>query len=210
MSVALEPRSDDYIEFCSFLRELCGIDLTQYKRPQMERRLRAFYRPPRASSSLTDSHRGAPPRSRSTSTSCSTGSRSTSRSCGATRSSGSCIETRPAAGARPGSGADPGVERRLLVRRRGLHAGDALPPRRSAGQHVTMQGTDIDKRMVAKRAARRVQRRGRPQRARRSSSRPASTAIDGGWRAKLGAALDDAVRRRRSAAGRRPGRTPTT
>jgi chemotaxis protein methyltransferase CheR len=34
---------DDYVEFCSFLRELTGIDLSQYKRPQMERRLRTFY-----------------------------------------------------------------------------------------------------------------------------------------------------------------------
>lgn len=34
---------DDYVEFCVFLRKLTGIDLTQYKRPQMERRLRSFY-----------------------------------------------------------------------------------------------------------------------------------------------------------------------
>lgn len=34
---------DDYVEFCEFLRKLTGIDLTQYKRPQMERRLRSFY-----------------------------------------------------------------------------------------------------------------------------------------------------------------------
>jgi chemotaxis protein methyltransferase CheR len=34
---------DDYVEFCTFLRELTGIDLSQYKRPQMERRLRSFY-----------------------------------------------------------------------------------------------------------------------------------------------------------------------
>jgi chemotaxis protein methyltransferase CheR len=34
---------DDYAEFCEFLRKLTGIDLTQYKRPQMERRLRSFY-----------------------------------------------------------------------------------------------------------------------------------------------------------------------
>jgi chemotaxis protein methyltransferase CheR len=33
---------DDYTAFCGSLRELCGIDLTQYKRPQMERRLRSF------------------------------------------------------------------------------------------------------------------------------------------------------------------------
>ncbi|MGO9902014.1 MAG: CheR family methyltransferase [Solirubrobacteraceae bacterium] len=34
---------DDYTAFCGSLRELCGIDLAQYKRPQMERRLRAFF-----------------------------------------------------------------------------------------------------------------------------------------------------------------------
>jgi chemotaxis protein methyltransferase CheR len=34
---------DDYIEFCNFLRKVTGIDLSQYKRPQMERRLRSFY-----------------------------------------------------------------------------------------------------------------------------------------------------------------------
>ena len=33
---------DDYLNFCEGLRELGGIDLTQYKRPQMERRLRSF------------------------------------------------------------------------------------------------------------------------------------------------------------------------
>jgi chemotaxis protein methyltransferase CheR len=35
--------ADDYISFCEGLRKLCGIDLTQYKRPQMERRLRSFF-----------------------------------------------------------------------------------------------------------------------------------------------------------------------
>ena len=34
--------SDDYLRFCAGLREICGIDLTQYKRQQMERRLRTF------------------------------------------------------------------------------------------------------------------------------------------------------------------------
>jgi chemotaxis protein methyltransferase CheR len=34
---------DDYVEFCGYLRKLTGIDLSQYKRPQMERRLRTFY-----------------------------------------------------------------------------------------------------------------------------------------------------------------------
>jgi chemotaxis protein methyltransferase CheR len=37
------PGADDYVEFCVFLHKLCGIDLLQYKRQQMERRLRSFY-----------------------------------------------------------------------------------------------------------------------------------------------------------------------
>jgi chemotaxis protein methyltransferase CheR len=35
--------TDDYIAFCQGLRTVCGIDLTQYKRPQMERRLRSYF-----------------------------------------------------------------------------------------------------------------------------------------------------------------------
>ena len=34
---------DDYVAFCEGLREICGIDLSQYRRPQMERRLRSFF-----------------------------------------------------------------------------------------------------------------------------------------------------------------------
>jgi chemotaxis protein methyltransferase CheR len=33
---------DDYLAFCEGLRQICGVDLSQYKRPQMERRLRSF------------------------------------------------------------------------------------------------------------------------------------------------------------------------
>jgi chemotaxis protein methyltransferase CheR len=46
--------SDDYLAFCEGLREICGIDLTQYKRPQMERRLRSFFER-RGLARLTDS-----------------------------------------------------------------------------------------------------------------------------------------------------------
>jgi chemotaxis protein methyltransferase CheR len=35
--------TDDYEEFCAGLRRICGIDLAQYRRPQMERRLRTFF-----------------------------------------------------------------------------------------------------------------------------------------------------------------------
>jgi chemotaxis protein methyltransferase CheR len=44
---------DDYLDFCEGLRQICGIDLTQYKRPQMERRLRSFFER-RGFSRLTD------------------------------------------------------------------------------------------------------------------------------------------------------------
>jgi chemotaxis protein methyltransferase CheR len=45
---------DDYIGFCDGLRQICGIDLSQYKRPQMERRLRTFFER-RGVKRLTDS-----------------------------------------------------------------------------------------------------------------------------------------------------------
>jgi chemotaxis protein methyltransferase CheR len=35
--------ADDYVVFCDGLRQICGVDLSQYKRPQMERRLRSFF-----------------------------------------------------------------------------------------------------------------------------------------------------------------------
>ena len=35
-------RSDEYASFCTGIRRLCGIDLSQYKRAQMERRIRTF------------------------------------------------------------------------------------------------------------------------------------------------------------------------
>ena len=55
------PRSDlaaadDYIGFCDGLRQICGIDLTQYKRPQMERRLRSYWE-----RTCLDAHRRAAP-----------------------------------------------------------------------------------------------------------------------------------------------------
>jgi chemotaxis protein methyltransferase CheR len=51
---AAHGATDDYVEFCTFLRQLTGIDLSQYKRPQMERRLRSFYAT-RGVQKLTDS-----------------------------------------------------------------------------------------------------------------------------------------------------------
>ena len=41
--VARIAPGDDYVIFCEGLRQICGVDLSQYKRPQMERRLRAFF-----------------------------------------------------------------------------------------------------------------------------------------------------------------------
>ena len=35
-------KHDDYTDFCEGVRRLTGIDLAQYKRPQMERRIRSF------------------------------------------------------------------------------------------------------------------------------------------------------------------------
>lgn len=40
---ALGVAADDYEIFCEGLRRICGVDLSQYKRPQMERRLRSFF-----------------------------------------------------------------------------------------------------------------------------------------------------------------------
>ena len=39
---AVNALADDYVVFCEGLRQICGVDLSQYKRPQMERRLRSF------------------------------------------------------------------------------------------------------------------------------------------------------------------------
>ncbi len=40
---AIGAPGDDYVAFCEGLRQICGVDLSQYKRPQMERRLRSFF-----------------------------------------------------------------------------------------------------------------------------------------------------------------------
>jgi chemotaxis protein methyltransferase CheR len=40
---AFGATGDDYVAFCEGLRQICGVDLSQYKRPQMERRLRSFF-----------------------------------------------------------------------------------------------------------------------------------------------------------------------
>jgi chemotaxis protein methyltransferase CheR len=44
MSVAFETtfKNDDYVFLCEQVRRLCGVDLLQYKRGQMERRVRTF------------------------------------------------------------------------------------------------------------------------------------------------------------------------
>ncbi len=43
MSVATRStRTDDYVDFCRGVQRLCRIDLEQYKRAQMERRIRTF------------------------------------------------------------------------------------------------------------------------------------------------------------------------
>jgi len=40
---AIGAAGDDYVAFCEGLRQICGVDLSHYKRPQMERRLRSFF-----------------------------------------------------------------------------------------------------------------------------------------------------------------------
>ena len=51
---AVTAVGDDYLVFCAGVRAICGIDLTQYRRPQMERRLRSFFER-RGITSLSDS-----------------------------------------------------------------------------------------------------------------------------------------------------------
>jgi chemotaxis protein methyltransferase CheR len=41
---AVRPATDDYLAFCGGIQRLAGIDLRQYKRGQMERRIRSFAR----------------------------------------------------------------------------------------------------------------------------------------------------------------------
>jgi chemotaxis protein methyltransferase CheR len=41
--VATTVVADDYVGFCEGLRTICGVDLSQYRRPQMERRLRTYF-----------------------------------------------------------------------------------------------------------------------------------------------------------------------
>jgi chemotaxis protein methyltransferase CheR len=38
----LRGRADEYVVFCEGVQRLCGVDLSQYKRGQMERRIRTF------------------------------------------------------------------------------------------------------------------------------------------------------------------------
>jgi chemotaxis protein methyltransferase CheR len=42
MSIARAVATDDYVDFCRGVQALCRIDLEQYKRGQMERRIRTF------------------------------------------------------------------------------------------------------------------------------------------------------------------------
>jgi len=42
MTASLQTAADDYADFCRGVRALCRIDLEQYKRGQMERRIRTF------------------------------------------------------------------------------------------------------------------------------------------------------------------------
>ena len=130
MSAEPHAAHDDFIQFCTGVRRLTGIDLTQYKRRQMERRMRTFAdrararpgRLPRRCSSGEPGRAERVPgpghdqRLRSSGATPSSGRRSP-------RSSPTLAET----------GTVQSMERRLLVRRRGLHAGRDRPRGRAAG-----------------------------------------------------------------------------
>ena len=123
---AATPAHDDYVEFCEGVRRLTGIDLTQYKRPQMERRDPLVRRAPRRRRRWPPTSQRAGERAGRARTSFLDRSRSTSPSSGATPSSGTRLADRSSPELAE-TGPDPQLERRLLVRRRGVHAGRRLP-----------------------------------------------------------------------------------
>ena len=52
--------TDEYVDFCEGVRQICGLDLSQYKRPQMERRLRSFLGSPGRHPAARSPRRAAP------------------------------------------------------------------------------------------------------------------------------------------------------
>ena len=132
---------DDYVAFCEGVRGLCDIDLLQYKRGQMERRVRSFAER-RGHAGLAPYLRAAGRRRRR--------ARRVPRSrddqrlqpVAQPRAVGAPAPRRRARARRRRHAAR--LERGLLVRRRGLHAGRRLPPgrpdraaRRSSGPTST-------------------------------------------------------------------------
>ena len=113
------------------------------------------------------------------------------------------LEQRDAARAAPQTRPRPRLERRLLLRRRGLHARGARAAARRRTHASEIIGTDIDRRMVERaRAGRFSDDDARTRRRSSCSSSAGSTSVDGdGWQAKQSAAgALDALRGRRPAA----------
>ena len=162
------PRADDYVIFCEGLRQICGVDLSQYKRPQMERRLRSFVAR-KGIARLTD---------------CLDGLRRDTRELDALLDrvtiNVSQLWRHPEQWIR--------LERDVLPELAGTgqvrawsagcsYGAEAFTlaavcrTSRSRAARVTILGTDIDKRMIERAKAGRVHRRGRPRRRRTEMER---------------------------------------
>ena len=189
---------DDYVGFCEGLREICGIDLTQYKRPQMERRLRTFFER-RGVNRLTD---------------CLESLRADRQELEALldrmtinvsqlwrnpeqwkmlAEHACCPSSAPSGQIRAWSaGSSYGAEAYTLAA--------VCQPSPIPGAQVRILGTDIDRRMVERARGRPVHRRGRAQRPGRRAAALVRARSTDGWQATAAAPGDDAVRGRRPAA----------
>ena len=194
-----KPRSDlaaidDYVGFCEGLRQICGIDLTQYKRPQMERRLRSYWTR-LGIAKLTD----ALPLLRKDAAQLEdlldrvtiNVSQLWRHPDQWDRLGGGLLQELAASGPRPR------VERRVLLRRRGLHAGGRVRRRDSHGDGPD-SGHRHRPRMVAR--AKLAEFSAADARTAPAAADAALVRADPGRVARQGApARDDHVRRRRSA-----------
>ncbi len=127
---AIGAGADDYLAFCDGLRQICGVDLSQYKRPQMERRLRSFVAR-KGIARLTDCLDGL---RRDTGELDALLDRVTINVSQLWRHPEQWIRLeRDVLPELAGTGPGPRLERGLLVRRRGVHAGSGLPHSRSRG-----------------------------------------------------------------------------
>ena len=135
---------DDYVAFCEGVRGLCDIDLLQYKRGQMERRVRSF--------AERRGHADLAPYLRLLAGDAAARDefldRVTINVSNLWRNPEQWERLRhdvvPALAA---DGTPARLERGLLVRRRGLHAGRRLPPGGPTA-YTSILGTDIDRRAI--------------------------------------------------------------